>query len=164
MPDWSTVLPLFAAAIGCGLAGGVFFAFSGFVMQGLAMLPSGDGAKAMNAINARAVRPPLMILLFGTAVLCAFVVVLSFFRWNVPGMPIGALAAVVYLGGAIGVTMLRNVPLNIALGEDADNPDLWAQYLREWVRWNHVRTFACAAACALFIGALWTQAQSFILF
>ena len=164
MSDSSTVTLLFAAALGCGLAGGVFFAFSAFVMQGLAMLPGTDGAKAMNAINVTAVKPPLMILLFGTAALCAFIIVLSFFRWSIAGMPVSALAALVYLGGAIAVTMLRNVPLNIALARDADNADLWAQYLREWVRWNHVRTAASAVACALFLSALWAQAQTFILF
>jgi uncharacterized membrane protein len=154
MPDSSTVMLLFAAALGSGLAGGVFFAFSGFVMQGLALLPGTEGPKAMNAINVTAVKPPLMILLFGTAVLCAFVVVLGFFRFGIAGMPMAIVAALVYLAGAIAITMLRNVPLNIALAKDAGNADLWARYLKEWVWWNHVRTAACAVASALFIAAL----------
>lgn len=148
------------AAVGAGLAGGVFYAFSGFVMQGLARLPGTDGAKAMNAINVTAVKPPLMILLFGTAVLCMFVLVLAVFRGDQPGILTSALAALIYLTGAIAVTMLRNVPLNITLAKDADNAALWARYLKEWGLWNHVRTAACAVACAFFVTALLQQAMA----
>ena len=42
----------FIAALGCGLAAGVFFAFSSFVMQGLKDLPAADGIKAMMAVEA----------------------------------------------------------------------------------------------------------------
>lgn len=160
MPDDTILIIEFIAALGSGLAGGVFFAFSGFVMQGLALLPGSDGAKAMNAINVTAVKPPLMILMFGTAVLCAFIVVLCFFRLGETGMGLAGLGAVVYLAGSIAVTMLRNVPLNIALGKDAENRDLWARYLREWMLWNHVRTVTCAIAAALFIAAMLQQAMA----
>jgi uncharacterized membrane protein len=36
-----------AAALGCGLVGGVFFAFSSFVMAALRRLPPADGIAAM---------------------------------------------------------------------------------------------------------------------
>ena len=36
-----------AAALGCGLIAGVFFAFSSFVMRALARLPRGEGISAM---------------------------------------------------------------------------------------------------------------------
>lgn len=67
-------------------------------------------------------------------------------------------AAALYLGGSIGVTILGNVPLNNALAEAAvDTPEaaaLWSRYLVEWTRWNTVRTVASAAAAALFTAAL----------
>lgn len=55
--------------------GGVFFAFSGFVLGGLARLPYQQGIKAMQSINVTATRPPLMLALFGSALLCAALIV-----------------------------------------------------------------------------------------
>jgi uncharacterized membrane protein len=58
-----------------------------------------------------------------------------------------------YIGGAILVTMLCNVPRNNALAavqpDSAGGDQLWADYIRTWTAWNHVRTFACLAAAAL---------------
>ena len=43
------------AAVGAGVSGGVFFAFSSFIMKALGRLPAAEGISAMNAIN-RALR------------------------------------------------------------------------------------------------------------
>jgi uncharacterized membrane protein len=54
--------------------------------------------------------------------------------------------------------MLFNVPLNDALAAvDPSSPaaaTLWTRYLSDWTFWNHVRTVASTAACALFIAAI----------
>jgi uncharacterized membrane protein len=42
-----------AAALGAGLNGGVFFAFSGFVMPALQRLPAAQGIAAMQSITSR---------------------------------------------------------------------------------------------------------------
>lgn len=63
-------LAVLLLAVGCGAAGGVFFAFSTFVMPALARLPSVQGVGAMNAINVAAINPPFMLLLFGVGVGC----------------------------------------------------------------------------------------------
>src|SRR5262245_55064725 len=55
------------AALGAGISGGVFFAFSTFVMQALGRLPGAEGISAMNAINKAAPTPLFMLTLFGTA-------------------------------------------------------------------------------------------------
>jgi len=155
----------FIAALGCGLAAGVFFAFSSFVMQGLKDLPAADGIKAMNAINNAAKKPSLMILLFGTALLCLVMMAAVFWLEGLPARadmdlvigPIGG--SVVYLVGAILVTLVRNIPLNNALAAatHADGPMIWKTYLHDWVKWNHVRTVACTLACTLLIAALVMQ-------
>ncbi len=41
------------SALGCGLVGGIFFAFSTFVMKALTRLPPAQGIAAMQSINAR---------------------------------------------------------------------------------------------------------------
>lgn len=43
----------FIAAIGSGVVGGVFFAFSNFVMPAFARLPAATGIAAMNSIASR---------------------------------------------------------------------------------------------------------------
>ena len=148
----------FLCALGCGLNAGVFFAFSTFVMAGLARLAPGEGINAMNAINVSAVTPVFMTLLFGTGALCLIAIVLALFQWGAPGLFAALLGGIIYLACAILVTMLRNVPLNNALARvaqaDALGEAIWKNYLRDWTRWNHVRTVACFAAMALFIVAL----------
>jgi uncharacterized membrane protein len=147
------------AAAGAGLAGGVFFAFSAFVMPGLKRLPVEGGIRAMNVINAAAWRP-LMILLFGTAAVCLAVIASLIAMWGSypirlaeTGATMGLAGAVFYILGAVLVTLERNVPLNrmLSAATDASGPMVWRAYLRDWVKWNHVRTATCAVACALLV-------------
>lgn len=161
----SLILPLeFACALGSGLAGGVFFAFSTFVMAGLARLAPAEGISAMHAINVTAVTPLFMTLLFGTALLCLLAIATLPWRWNEPGAVAVLLGGAVYVFGAAIVTMIWNVPLNNALAAvtstDPASAATWAGYLRDWVLWNHVRTVTCAAGSALFILAIWQQARA----
>ncbi len=60
-----------ATAIACGLVGGVFFAFSNFVMAALGARPDREGLAAMQAINVTVLNPLFMLLLFGPVVACA---------------------------------------------------------------------------------------------
>jgi uncharacterized membrane protein len=60
----------FAAAIGSGVVGGIFYAFSSFVMAALGRLPSAQGAAAMNAINVTVINPTFMIAFMGTTLVC----------------------------------------------------------------------------------------------
>ena len=68
---------LIAAIVGTGIAAGVFYAFSAFVTQGLDRLEPSDAARAMQELNITAVRAPLMVELFGTALVAAVVFVLA---------------------------------------------------------------------------------------
>ena len=49
-------LPLLVC-VGAGLVGGVFFAFSAFVMKALAELPAAQGIQAMQRINVVVLNP-----------------------------------------------------------------------------------------------------------
>lgn len=125
-----------ATAGGCALVGGIFFAFSSFVMSGLERLPPAQGVAAMQSINRSAVTPAFMAALFGTGAACLGLVVWSALgdearptAWVVAG---GAL----YLVGAIGLTIARNVPLNDTLAAldpaDAGSAAGWSAYARRW--------------------------------
>jgi uncharacterized membrane protein len=143
------------AAVGSALVGGVWFAFSGFVMQALARLPATDGAAAMQAINVTAVRPPLMLAMFGTAAVCVAAAVAAL-TGDGDGAGWVLAGAVLYLAGSVGVTIGGNVPLNDALmrvtPEDAG--DVWARYQDRWTTWNTVRGVITVAAAAAFAVAL----------
>jgi uncharacterized membrane protein len=146
------------AVIGCGLVAGIFFAFSSFVMAALGRLPSDHGVAAMNAINVTVINPGFFLAFFGTAFVCLAAVAAWAFSWQPTGGALVVAAAVIYLVGCIGVTMLRNVPLNNALAAVAPaTPEaaaLWTRYLDEWTRWNTVRTAASGLSAMLFTLAL----------
>jgi uncharacterized membrane protein len=140
----SAALVLGAAAIGSGVVAGVFGAFSGFVMPALDRLAGDGGAAAMRSINVTAVRPPLMIAMFGTAAVSVAAAVVA------PGAST-LLGAASYLAGVVGVTVAANVPLNDRLA--AGQLD-WSSYRRPWTRWNSVRTAAAVASAAAFTAAV----------
>jgi uncharacterized membrane protein len=148
----------FVTVLGCALAAGVFFAFSTFVMAGLRRMPAPQGIAAMQSINVTAVTPAFMIQLFGTALLCAVLVVIGFIELAEPHGPYLISGGLVYLVGTILLTGVYNVPRNNALDRldpsTPDSADYWARYLREWVRANHVRTLSSLAATGLLVGAL----------
>jgi uncharacterized membrane protein len=148
----------FAAAIGSGLAAGIFFAFSTFVMAGLGRIPAEQGIAAMQSINITVLNPASFLAFFGTAMLCLAAAVSAFIQWDQPGSALVLAASLIYLIGCIGVTIFANVPLNEALA--LVQPDtqgagaVWSRYLDVWTAWNHVRTVAPLVSAILFTMAL----------
>jgi uncharacterized membrane protein len=100
------------AILGCGIAGGVFFAFSTLVMRGLQDLPPAEGIRAMNAINTWVAKPVFKWLLFGTGLVCGLVAVAAIARllddpptaWR---EYLALTAGAVYLLGAVLATLER---------------------------------------------------------
>ena len=150
-------LTLFTA-LGCGLIGGVFFAFSSFVMNALARLPAAQGIAAMQSINVAVINPLFMAAFLGTAAACVLLAVSSLLRWREPGAAYLLAGSLLYLVGVILVTSLFNVPRNDALAAvapaSAEGARLWTDYVKSWTAWNHVRTAASLAAAALLTVAL----------
>lgn len=100
------------AALGTSLIAGVWFAFSAFVMDGLARVPDPTGIAAMQSINRTALHPPLMAAMFGTGALCLGLVVWAIVSWGERGAALVLAGGVLYLLGTIGVTIAANVPRN----------------------------------------------------
>jgi uncharacterized membrane protein len=147
-----------AGAVACGLGAGVLFAFSAFVLPALDRLDPGASVAAMQAINVRAVTPPFMVVLLGGGLVCLGLFVVALRAWDEPSSPWLAAGAALYLVGVIGLTAVRNVPLNDALAAAdpgaADAGARWAAYAGPWSVANHVRAAAGAAACALLVVAM----------
>jgi uncharacterized membrane protein len=147
-----------AGVVGSGLIGGVFFTFSAFVMSGLNRLPARQATRAMQSINVTAQHPPLMLALFGTAIICGALAYRAISTWGDRRAPLLLAGAAVYLAGAILVTIAVNVPLNNQLaGYSAASPEAaahWHHFFTAWLLANHVRAILSLAACALLATAL----------
>ena len=150
------VLPnlAFVAALSCGLAAGIFYAFSSLVMRALARIPSSAGIAAMQSINVSVINPWFITALFGPAVICSVLAVISLLRWNREGAVFLLAGSVLYLVGTMMVTFVFNVPLNDMLATvdpaSAEGASQWSGYLTTWTNWNHVRAAAALLAAASF--------------
>jgi uncharacterized membrane protein len=149
------------AAVSTATVGGVFYAFSTFVMKGLDRTQPVEALTAMRGINAEAqANAPFLLLFVGSSLLALGVGIVAALRLSQPG------AAYVLAGAVLGlvafiVTMAFNVPLNNTL--EALNPATmstaealtqWQAYLVPWTAWNHVRTVAPILGSALMVVGL----------
>lgn len=154
-----TTVTAVLALIGSGIVGGVFYAFSSFIMKALARLPSEEGIAAMQSINVVVINPSFLGAFMGTAILSLVLAGLSIKGWGLPSAPWFLAGALFYLVGTFLVTGLGNVPLNDQLAAvSASNSSaiaVWEHYLDRWTLLNTVRTVAAtAAASSLTIGLL----------
>jgi uncharacterized membrane protein len=146
------------AAIGSAAVGGLFYAFSTFVMKGLDRTQPAEAITAMRGINAEAqANAPFLAMFLGSAVLALAVGVVAVTRMGQPGSWY-LLAGAVFGLGAVIVTIAFNVPLNNHLdGVDpaglsaADAASQWQAYLSTWTAWNHVRTATGLVGAALML-------------
>ena len=147
-----------AGALGCGLNGGVFFAWSTFVMDGLRRAAAPAGIAVMQSINRQAPTPAFMLLWLGTGLVTVVLAVWRAVSGGDRRAVLAIAAAVVYVGGSLVTTFARNVPMNDRLDRvDADSAEgaaYWRGYVRRWTAWNHLRTAAGTLSCGLLIVAL----------
>ena len=160
MIDGPLLFFVIGTAVASGIISGVFFTFSGFVMPAFKRLPPEQGISAMQSVNITAVKPPLMIALFGTAAACVGVSIWAIADWRQTTSVCLLTGAMIYLIGVILVTALYNVPRNNKLAaynpNSSDATKFWVTYLREWTRWNHVRTVTALLASGVLITAILT--------
>lgn len=151
-------LLLHAMILAYAFVGGVFLAFSDFIMRSLA---KADGAAAMQSINREVYRWMVMTLFLALTPLS---VLLAVYGWLQVGGGAGALmgfAGATYVFGCFGVTARFNVPMNQSLADmDVSAPETqayWtATYLPRWTLWNSARTMACAlSAASLSLALVW---------
>lgn len=155
---------LHLSVLAYALVGGVFLAFSDFLMRSLALTTGTGGAEAMQAINREVFRWVFMTLFLGMAAISAILVGYSVSRLAAPGNLLILLAGLVYLLGSFGVTVVFNVPMNTALADmdpsQSATQDYWVgTYLPRWTFWNSVRTLACTLAAALLLAGLYRTLQ-----
>jgi uncharacterized membrane protein len=138
-----------SAAVGSAAVGGLFYAFSTFVMRGLDRTDAKDAIIAMRGINAEAqANAPFLLMFFGCTLLAIGVGVTAAVQLSRPGSGYLLAGAVLTVLAAV-VTIAFNVPLNDRLAAvdpagltAADAVGPWRAYLGPWTAWNHVRTVA----------------------
>lgn len=149
------------------VVGGVFLAFSDFIMRSLSLTGGVGGVEAMQVINREVFRWVFMALFLGMAAMSIVVAIYGgIFVGGAPGTMM-MIAGLVYFIGCFVVTLCFNVPMNETLApmdlSSAATQEYWSTtYLPRWTFWNSVRTLACGVSSALLLfGLFWaTQAQA----
>lgn len=149
-----TTVSVVIALLGSALIGGVFFAFSSFIMKALARVPSAEGIAAMQSINVVVLNPLFLGIFMGTTVISVLVAALAIKGWATPSAPYFLAGALLYVVGTFLVTGLGNVPLNDQLAAvsatDPEATSIWENYIDRWTLLNTIRTGAAAAASLMF--------------
>jgi uncharacterized membrane protein len=114
MSVWVFLLAQFTL-LAYALVGGVFLAFSDFIMRSLAHTDGIGGIEAMQVINREVFRWIFMSLFLGLAPVSILVFGYSMVHLSGPEASLIALASVIYLIGCFGVTIAFNVPMNEVL-------------------------------------------------
>lgn len=155
--DTTNALALLSC-LGTATVGGVFFAFSTFVMKALDQRPPNEGVAAMQRINVVVINPLFVGVFAGSAVVTTMLCAMAFFPWTGSRSSLIVAAFFSYVVGSFGVTMAFNVPRNNRLAAldsgSVEAADYWPVYVREWTRWNHVRTVASLVSAACAAGSL----------
>jgi uncharacterized membrane protein len=141
------------------LIGGVFLAFSDFIMRSLANTTGSGGIAAMQTINREVFRWIFMTLFIGLVPVSAILAGYGLVALPQPAGLLVALAGGLYIAACFGTTALFNVPLNNALADMEPSGEATVEfwnhtYLPRWTFWNSVRAMACVASSALLLIAL----------
>lgn len=149
-----TVVATIAAIVGSALIGGIFFAFSNFIMKALERVPASEGMLAMQTINITVLNRWFLGVFMGTAAVSLMLAIVAITAWTSPHSPYLLGGAVSYIGGTLLVTAFGNVPLNDELATfeagDPGSTKIWDNYLDRWTALNSQRTGAALLAAVLF--------------
>jgi len=155
---WFSVVAVLSA-LAYAVLGGVFLAFSDFIMRALDRVGEPAGVDTMQAINHQVFRALFMPLFIGMAPVSLLLIVHEIGWGSAPGSYMIIGAGLLYLLGCFISTASRNVPLNQALATMDSSSSEAHRYWREvyrprWTTWNSLRTVACLGASALVMLAL----------
>lgn len=157
------LIALGIAIVATGLVAGVFLAFSDFVMRALALVPPAAGSEAMQVVNREVFRSIFIVLLIGMSVYSVLLGLYALFLFD------GAVAwwvlsgSAVYVIGTFLVTIVFNVPMNQKLAPmdpaATETVAYWAIYLKDWTKWNTVRTVAPLLSMVCYLVAFYHLAR-----
>lgn len=151
---WTLYFCVFLA-LWSALVGGVFKAFSEFIMAGLLRAEPAAGIESMQHINRTVLRTEFVAALISIAVFSiafaayALVVIVGPGQYAILG------AALVYVPSVFMMTMFGNVPMNERLARldhrSEEAATYWVIYGKQWTRLNHVRTLGSIFTAGLYL-------------
>ncbi|MEL6919699.1 MAG: anthrone oxygenase family protein [Pseudomonadota bacterium] len=154
--DWTLYLSLFLA-IWSAVIGGVFSAFSEFIMRGLLRADPAGGIEAMQHINRTVLSTQFVA---GILVIAPMSIAIGIYADSaLDGAAKLALIAapLVYVPTVFLMTVFGNVPMNKRLERldhrSSEAATYWRTYGRDWTRLNHVRTFGSVLTAGLYLTA-----------
>ena len=161
--DWTLYAILFLA-LWSAVIGGVFSAFSEFIMAAFKQASPAAGIEAMQQINTTVIPTQfvsgiLLIPVFGMALAAYATTVFE-------GAVVATLylAATVYGSSVFLLTLAGNVPMNNRLAglapASAEAEAYWEVYARRWTRLNHYRSIGSILTAGLYIVAAVTLITS----
>jgi uncharacterized membrane protein len=151
-------------AVWTALEGGVFKAFSEFIMRALACPAPIVGVSAMQEINRTVLGTEFVFAIIALGAVTPLFALAALMSLQGFGTTLIGLAALAYVVFVPGMTIFGNVPMNNRLDRLDPASDeaaaYWPLYLRRWTRMNHARTAGCIVAAALYALAAATLAAS----
>ena len=122
-----------------GLSAGFFFAWTATVIPGTKELTDNGYLETMQSINKKIINPVFFIIFFGPSILLTHQAI----NFNLSSIT----AAACYIFGAIGVTIVKNVPMNNKIENsdlnklsDYEKTELRRWYEPAWNMWHYIRT------------------------
>ena len=161
--DWPLYFSLFLA-LWSAIVGGVFSAFSEFVMSALRKTETSGAIEAMQHINRDVIRTQFVAGILSIAVFSTLVTLYSFAAFEGAALVTLVLAAAVYLPSVFLMTVLGNVPMNNRLESldhtSAEAHAYWLEYGEKWTRLNHFRSLGSVVTAGLYLIAAITLITS----
>ncbi|MDA0688344.1 MAG: DUF1772 domain-containing protein [Proteobacteria bacterium] len=154
--DWALYFCLFLA-LWSALVGGVFKAFSEFIMAGLLRAEPAAGIESMQWINRTVLRTEFVAALISIAVFSVLFALYALFVFEGPGQVAILIAAFIYVPSVFLMTMFGNVPMNNRLAKldhrSNEAAIYWKTYGEQWTRLNHIRTLGSIFTAGLYLVA-----------
>ncbi len=161
--DWPLYFCLFLA-LWSAIIGGVFSAFSEFIMSALLKTEPASGIEAMQHINRDVIKTQFVAGILSITVFSGLFALYSLAVFEGAALVTLILASMVYLPSVFLTTMLGNVPMNNRLDSadqtSAEAQNYWMEYGAKWTRLNHFRSFGSILTSGLYIIAAVTLITS----
>ncbi len=161
--EWTLYFCLFLA-LWSAVIGGVFSAFSEFVMSGLLRTAPAGGIEAMQHINRTVIKTQFVAGILSIALFSVLFALYSTTIFEGAALVTLILAPIVYLPTVFFMTIFGNVPMNNKLErlnyKTFEAETYWIDYGRDWTRLNHIRTLGSILTAGLYIIAAVTLITS----
>ncbi|MBI1339583.1 DUF1772 domain-containing protein [bacterium] len=161
--EWALYFCLFLA-LWSALIGGVFSAFSEFIMAGLLKASPAGGVESMQHVNRTVIRTQFVAGILSITFFSVLFAAYSLMVFEGPALVTLILAPIVYVPNVFLMTVFGKVPMNRRL-ERLDHTSreaavYWRHYGRTWTRLNHVRAVGSILTAGLYLVAAITLITS----